>query len=141
MPAKKYSQYVVTEPLGTIDTQPLLKDIERFEINGPIWGKDLVISHSAVHKPLLMLDKPHIHPYDEFVCFIGGDPLKPRDFGAEVEMCLGKEQEKYIITKSTVIYVPANFPHCPLNFKVVKKPVILMTVTLGKEYTQEPAKS
>ncbi len=138
MAAKKYTRFVISEPLGTIATQPLLKDIERFEIKGPIWGKDVVISHSGVDKPLLMLDKPHTHPYDEFVCFIGGDPLNPRDFGAEVEMCLGEEQEKYIITKSSLIYIPANFPHCPLNFKVVSKPVILMTVTLGKEYTQVP---
>jgi len=138
MPIKKYADYVVSEPLGTIATQPLLKNIERFEINGPIWGKDIVISHSAINIPIRLLDKPHTHPYDEFVCFIGGDPLNPRDFEAEVEMCMGEEQEKYLITKSTVLYCPANFPHCPLEFKVVKKPVILMTVTLGKEYAQVP---
>jgi hypothetical protein len=136
MTGTKYNKYIVIEPLGTIATQPLLKDIERFEVNGPLWGKDLVVSHSAVHKPLLMLNESHTHPYDEFVCFIGGNPLDPRDFGAEVEMCLGEEQEKHTITKSTVIYLPANFPHCPLNFKVVKYPVILMTITLGKEYAQ-----
>jgi hypothetical protein len=138
MAETKYGKYIVSEPLGTIATQPLLKDIERFEVNGPIWGKDLVVSHSAVHQPLRMLNEPHTHPYDEFVCFIGGNPLDPRDFGAEVEMCLGEEQEKHLITRSTVIYLPANFPHCPLDFVVVRKPVILMTITLGKEYAQKP---
>jgi hypothetical protein len=133
---KKYGQYVVSEPLGTIATQPLLKNIERFEVNGPIWNKDIIVSHSAVHRPLEMLKEPHTHPYDEFVCFIGGNPLDPRDFGAEVEMCLGPEQEKYLITRSTVIYAPAGFPHCPLIFKTVTRPVILMTITLGKEYPQ-----
>jgi hypothetical protein len=140
MAATKYGKYVIREPLGTIATQPLLKDIERFEVNGPKWGKDLIVSHSAVHKPMFMLKEPHTHAYDEFVCFIGGNPLDPRDFGAEIEMWMGEEQEKYVITSSTVVYCPANLPHCPLNFKVVTKPIILMTITLGKEYSQEAIK-
>ena len=134
----KYGKYIISEPLGTLDTQPALKDIERFAVDGPNWGVDCIVGYTAVDKPLFMLKEPHTHPYGEFVCFMGGDPMKVRDFGAEVEMCLGEEQEKHIITKSTVVYVPPLLPHCPLNFKVVKKPIVLMTITLGKEYSQDP---
>ncbi len=142
MPANRYDKYIKKEPLGKLETQPLLKDIFRFELNGPQWGKDLIIGYSAVHKPLFMLKEPHTHAYDEFVCFLGSDPLNLKEFGAEIEFWLGEEQEKHIINTAAVVYCPAGFPHCPLNFKVVKKPIVLMTITLGKEYVQEkvPAK-
>jgi mannose-6-phosphate isomerase-like protein (cupin superfamily) len=141
MPAK-YDKYVQKKPLGKLDTQPALKDILRFELNGPKWGKDLIIGYSAAHVPMFMLKEPHTHAYDEFVVFLGSDAMHLDQFDAEIEMWLGPEQEKHIITSATTVYAPAGFPHCPLNFKVVKKPVILITITLGKEYVQDkvPAK-
>ena len=68
---------------------------------------------------------------------MGGDPANVRDFGAEVEMCMGEEQEKYVIDRSTVVFLPAGFPHCPLEITVVKKPIVLMTISLSKEYHQD----
>jgi len=138
MAETKYGQYIVREPLGKLDTQPALANIERFAVDGPKWGVDCIVGYTAVDKPLFMLKEPHTHPYGEFVCFMGGDPMNVRDFGAEIEMCLGIEEEKHLITTSCVVYVPPNLPHCPLNFKVVTKPIVLMTITLGKEYEQEP---
>jgi hypothetical protein len=141
MAKNRYDKYFHIEPLREISTQPLLKGLEMFDVLGANWNADCTVHFSAVNKPLLLLKEPHVHTFAEFVCFIGGDPQKARDFGAEVEMFMGKEQEKHIITKSTVVYLPPGFPHCPLEFKVVRKPVILMTISLTKEYRQDTTKT
>ena len=137
MSTTKYGKYISREPLRAIGTQPMLKGIEMYDVNGPQWDTACIVHYSAVDKPILLLKEPHTHPYPEFVCFIGGNVMKVRDFEAEIEMYMGEEQEKHIITSSSVVYLPAGFPHCPLNFKVVKKPVVLMTISLGKEYRQD----
>ena len=141
MAKNKYDKYFGIEPLRAIDTQPSLKGIEMFDVLGANWNTDCTVHYSCVNQPLFMLKEPHTHPFPEFVCFIGGNLLKVRDFDAEVEMCMGEEQEKHIITKSTVVYLPPGFPHCPLDFKVVRKPVILMTISLTQEYRQDIVKT
>jgi hypothetical protein len=140
MPAKKYSKYFSYEPLRAIGTQPDLKGLEMYDVNGPEWDTACIVHYSAINKPIMLLKEAHTHTYPEFVCLIGGDPTKVRDFGAEVEMCMGEEQEKYLINRSTVVYLPAGFPHCPLEFKVVRKPIVLMTISLCKEYRQDIVK-
>jgi hypothetical protein len=137
MSSKKYEKYFSYEPISPMQNQPTLKGMEMYDVNGPEWGAGCIIHYSAVDKPIFMLREPHTHPFPEFVCFIGGDPTRVRDFGAEIEMCMGEEEEKYIINRSTVIFLPAGFPHCPLDVKKVTKPIVLMTVSLSKEYHQD----
>ena len=137
MSPRKYDQYFSYEPLRSISTQPTLGKMEMYDVNGPEWDTACIIHYSAVPKPIFMLKEPHTHPFPEFVCFMGGDPANVRDFGAEVEMCMGEEQEKYVIDRSTVVFLPAGFPHCPLEITVVKKPIVLMTISLSKEYHQD----
>ncbi len=43
-------------------------------------------------------------------CIVGGEPNNLRDFGAEIEGCLGKEKEKNIITTNVAITVPPGLP-------------------------------
>jgi hypothetical protein len=137
MSQKKYDKYFNYEPLRSMSFQPTLKNMEMYDVNGPEWDTACIMHYSAVDKPIFMLKEPHTHPFPEFVCFIGGDPTKVRDFGAEVEMCMGEEEEKYFINRSTVVFITAGFPHCPLDVKVVRKPIVLMTISLSKEYHQD----
>lgn len=137
MAALKYGKYISREPLRAIGTQPDLKGIEMYDVNGPQWDTACIVHYSTIDRPILLLKEAHTHPYPEFVCFIGGDPTKVRDFGAEVVMYMGAEQEKHFINCSSVVYLPVGFPHCPLEFKVVTKPIVLMTISLGKEYRQD----
>ena len=135
--ALKYSKYISHEPLRTIDTQPDLKGLEMYDVNGSRWDVACIVHYSSIDRPIMLLKQPHTHPYPEFVCFVGGDPTKVRDFGAEVVICMGKEQEKHLINCSSVVYLPPGFPHCPLEIKTVWKPIVLMTISLGKEYRQD----
>jgi hypothetical protein len=78
---------------------------------------------------------PHVHKSAEILMHIGTDPDNPYDLGAEVELCMGPEMEKHIITKSTVTYIPPNLVHCPWTIKRVDRPFIMVQVN------QEPAHS
>jgi hypothetical protein len=56
---------------------------------------------------------PHAHPFPELLSFFGLDMDHPEKLNAEVEFWL--EDEKYVMDKSFVVYIPANVTHCPLK--------------------------
>ena len=60
-------------------------------------------------------DRPHVHPYTEFLIFMGCDCSDLSKFPAEVELCMGKEMETHLITKPTIAVQPQGFPHIPLR--------------------------
>jgi hypothetical protein len=92
-----------------------------------------------VSKPAMVVDVAHSHDFDEFLCFIGCDPSNPEEFGAEVEISMGKEGEKKIITTPTIICLPKGMVHGPINFTKVKKDVIFCNIYLSPEYIRIPA--
>lgn len=79
---------------------------------------------------------PHTHAEDdEIIGFIGSDPDNPGNLGAEVEIMLG--DERHVITKSSMIFVPAGLKHCPLILRRVDRPIFHFTTVPGKRYTKE----
>ena len=76
--------------------------------------------------------QPHTHDYDEVIAFFGTNPDDFHDLGAEVELWLG--DEKHILTKSCVVFVPKGLKHCPLNFLRVDRPVFHFTTGPGTMY-------
>lgn len=92
-----------------------------------------------------MVKEAHAHDFDQFLHFYNADPMHMREFDAEVEIFLGEEGEKHIISEPTVLHIPKGMMHCPLNFKRINKPVIFMNIALtpqyvmGKEGTPPPA--
>jgi len=76
--------------------------------------------------------EPHAHDYDEIIAFIGTDNNNPYDLGAEVELYL--EDEKHVITKTSLVFVPAGLVHCPLTFVRVDRPVFHYTTAPAKMY-------
>jgi hypothetical protein len=73
-------------------------------------------------------DKPHVHPYTEFLLFMGADCDDLSDLGAEVEMYMGKEMEKHVITTPSVAIQPKGHAHCPLIVNKQDKPWIFAVV-------------
>jgi hypothetical protein len=73
-------------------------------------------------------DKPHVHPLSEILIFIGTDTNDLSVLGAEVEISLGEEQERHIITTPTAVVCPGNLPHCPLTITKIDRPIILTDV-------------
>jgi hypothetical protein len=77
----------------------------------------------------------HTHDFNEVVGFLGSDPQNPHDLGGEVEFWL--EDEKYLLTKSCLIYVPKGLRHCPLTVKRVDRPILFLAVSVTSKYVKE----
>lgn len=92
---------------------------------------------SFITQPVLKVDKPHTHDFDEFLCFIGTNP-ETHEFAAEIELSLGQEGEIQIINTASVVCVPKGLIHCPLNFKKIDKPIVFARIYLAPEYVRKP---
>ncbi|MBN1190095.1 MAG: hypothetical protein JXA46_10115 [Dehalococcoidales bacterium] len=91
-----------------------------------------------ISQPNLMVDTPHSHDCDEFICFFGCDPTNKSDFGAEVELCLGTEREKQVINAPTIVCIPKGLVHCPLNFVKITKPIMFCRIYNTPQYPRKP---
>jgi hypothetical protein len=80
-------------------------------------------------------DKPHVHDTDEIIGFFGNDASRPYDLGGEIEIWL--EDEKHIIARSALIFVPAGMKHCPLILKRVDRPIFHFTTVPGGRYVKD----
>jgi hypothetical protein len=80
-------------------------------------------------------DVPHVHDTDEIIGFFGGDPEDPWNLGGEVEIWL--EDEKHLIDRSAMIFVPAGMRHCPLVLKRVDRPIFHFTTVTGHRYDKQ----
>ena len=49
---------------------------------------------------------------------------------------IGKELEKYVITKPTIIFVPKGLAHTPLDFRKIVKPVLFSAILLTPKFTK-----
>ena len=68
---------------------------------------------------------------------IGTDPNNPSDLGAEIEMYMGPELEKHVITQTSAVFIPANFIHSPYRIKKVYRPYITIMIIEGPERSEE----
>lgn len=102
-------------------------------------GRGLNISWRLVPvtKPKLMVDTAHYHDFDQFICFVGSDPNNIGDFDAEIELLLGEEGEKHVITAPTIAHIPPGLVHCPLEYKRVDKPVLHLDIFLADKYVRK----
>ena len=74
----------------------------------------------------------HTHPFDEVITFFGTNPEDPQDLCGEVELWL--EDEKHILTKSCLVFVPKGLKHCPLIIRRVDRPIFHFTAGPGGRY-------
>ena len=80
---------------------------------------------------------PHIHKEAEILMLIGTNPDDPTDLGAEVELQMGEEREKHIITKSTIVFIPPYLVHCPYIIRRTDRPWIFVEVNQGPVHTEK----
>ena len=76
--------------------------------------------------------EPHKHDYDEVLSVIGTNPEDPYDLGGEMEIWL--EDEKHVITKSCLIFLPKGLQHGPIRHTIIKRPIFHFAVGMGKQY-------
>ena len=121
----KYSKYIITdaEPndphLNFMRTRLLLSGdsvIPGSLALNCVWywkGSDVVTTQA------------HTHDCDEIIAFIGTNPDDPHDLAGEVEIWL--QDEKYLLDKSCLVFVPKGLVHCPLIIRKAERPIFHFT--------------
>lgn len=98
-------------------------------------GANINMGWQVITKANFMEKEGHHHLVDEYFAIFGSQmPDIWGSFDAEVELCYGPEEEKHIITQPTFVFVPKGMHHCPLNFKVVNKPILFQAIHLGPRF-------
>lgn len=94
---------------------------------------------TSVTKPLPM-EVPHTHHCaDEYLVFTGADMNNFFEFDAEVDVWLGDDPENmelFTLTQPTIIRVPPKLYHCPVNFRVINKPIVFSAVYLDGDWSK-----
>ena len=136
MADSKYGKHIVTE-LKTPQFTP--EAVARYAAFATriLWMDDKVVEGafqlncSWYRKPNDYMSEGHTHDCDEIIGFFGSNPDDPYDLGAEIEFWL--EDEKHVLTRSCLIFVPKGMKHCPLILRRVDRPVFhFSTVTNGR---------
>ena len=137
MAATKYGKYLLSDLSGKPHYPEVITPIADFS-GVKEWGDiKFGINWECIAKPFYMIKEPHVHDFDEFLVFMGGNMLDMFDFQAEIELYLGEEKELHIINKPTIVYFPSGLVHCPMNFKRIDKPILFHKIYLSSKYTRE----
>jgi hypothetical protein len=96
---------------------------------------DMTLAVTSVRKPYMFHEPVHKHTFTEYFFFFGSNPMDLHEFDAEVEFSFGEEREKYVITSPTVIIVPPDVYHCPLNFARIYKPIYCLEAFTIPKYS------
>jgi hypothetical protein len=83
-------------------------------------------------KPIKLEKQSHHHNVDEYLIFLGTEfPDLIGSFDGEIEIFLGKEYERHMITRATVLYIPRGFEHNPMEIRKLGKPMMLSALLLS----------
>ncbi len=129
MVERKYGKYVITHSIEEVEPGPAINIIGERDFNS-----DFSIVYLPIRKPMVVESFPHKHDFDIYLTFLGFNPDGLEDLGGEIEVFLGEEQEKYMITSPTSIYIPKGFIHSPTNIIKVDSPILLIHATLAPRY-------
>jgi len=77
----------------------------------------------------------HAHDYDETLGFFGTDFDDPYELHGEIELWIG--DEKFMLTRSCLIFIPKGTYHCPLVIHRVDRPIFHFSTGPGGAYAQE----
>ena len=152
MGQSKFEQYIIRDlwhkayptDFHAEVTKPVL-GYKKYEIMKGCTYSPFAYSSVPITEAFLMAPEPHVHDWDEFLMFSGGDTANMLDLGGEVEFSLGDSpdnMEKIVITTPAVFHLTKGLWHCPLNFKTVNdpaKPVMFTNLMFTTNYTMTKA--
>ena len=141
MDESKHARFIVTEPLAEehgyeVKDGPDVMSAMAYLDGGVIKDAFYVETH-WFHKPTKYSPKRHAHDFDECLAFMGGDPERPLELNGEVELWI--EDERHVLTRSCLVYIPAGVEHCPMNFLRVDRPIFhFSTGMTDRAYKRDP---
>ena len=151
MAPRKYDKYIITKCFSEPPPAGMLRRMEEqrkagnyFEATRMLSLDESILKGSFYFDCVWLWNKhgsepvkmeiTHTHDFDEILGFVGCHRENPRDLNAEIELWL--EDEKYIITESSLIFVPRGMKHLPLLFHRIDSPVFFFTGGNGALYTR-----
>ena len=141
MADSRYGKYIVTELKIPEEKQKIAAAYSKYATR-ILWMDENVVE-GAFHMntawylkaATTLEDTPHVHDTDEIIGFFGSDPQHPYDLGGEIEIWL--EDEKHIINKTAMLFVPAGMKHCPLIIRRIDRPIFHFTTVTGGQYIKD----
>lgn len=136
MATKKYEKYIVykTEdsplhPPGTFPGVPMM-NVKDSAVKGAFYFECAWFTGKVTDKEA---HKPHRHDFDEILGIFGGNREDFHDLYGEVEFWF--DDERYIITRSCVIYIPKGIWHAPIFIRKIDTPILFMSTAPVLDYT------
>lgn len=142
----EYAKYIVQELQAPQTGTPEFQEMYRKFSNRILWMDGNVVPgafqmntawYYAVPEKDPVFDG-HSHDSDELIGFFGSNPDNPYDLGAEIEVSINGEC--HLLTRSTIMFVPANMVHMPLRILRVDRPVFHFSVVTSATYGNEAYK-
>ena len=145
----KYAKYIITEPKPPSAKYLEMKERQRrsgsYIESARMFSLDSSIAEGGFYTDCVwLMDKhgaeavqteiAHTHDFDEVLVFAGTVKGNPRELGGEIEFWL--EDERYILTKSCLIFVPSGMKHLPLLFRRIDSPIFFLTAGNDSMYTR-----
>ena len=137
MQETKFGKYFTTDLLNESPKFPGTWDCSSTRHLKGFGGGHISVDSIFITQSFEMVTQPHQHEFPQYLHFFSSNPRDVRQFDAEIEISLGEDEthlEKHVITRPTVLYIPAGVYHGPLNFKVINKPVLFVDVAISGEY-------
>lgn len=95
-------------------------------------GAGINMGWQVFTKPIKLEQQSHRHDVDEYLFFLGAElPDLVGSFDGEIEIFLGQEYERHILTKASIIYVPRGMEHNPMEIRRLGKPMMLTALLLA----------
>jgi len=141
MAESKYGKYIITE-LKTPEFSPGAAERYATFAKRILWMDENVVDGafqmncSWYLKPTEHGPGAHTHEADEIIGFFSANPDDPYDLGAEIEFWL--EDEKFMLTRTCMIFVPGGMKHCPLILRKVDRPVFHFSTVNTGTYKIDP---
>ena len=132
----KYGHHLIEAPIGPARYGP---PVSTLNFSAGDYGVNAGWTLVPVLEPRAMQEEPHKHDFHQFFCFLGSNPENLADFDAEIEVYLGDEGEKHVITKPTILHITPGLTHCPMIYKRVDKPVMHLDIFFTPDYQKIPA--
>ncbi len=141
MAESKYGKYIVTELIVPEEKKRIAAAYSKYATR-ILWMDENVVPGAFhmntawyLNAAATLEDRPHVHDADEIIGFFGNDADNPYDLGGELEIWI--EDEKHVVDKSAMIFVPAGVKHCPLTLKRVDRPIFHFTIVPGPRYVKK----
>ena len=141
MAETKYGKYIITQPKPNVPPKEWGSgDIGTDRVTRMVY-LDEEYPEGAYYLECLWLWKkspedhihtPHTHDFDEMLGFFGTDTDNPTDLCGEIEIWL--EDEKHLLKKSCVVFIPKGLKHCPLIYRRIDRPIFHFSTAPSSSY-------